>query len=48
MPWQGRWSDYERCEGMLIPRRGEVEWILPHGPEPYWRGEMTHIEYEYF
>ena len=46
-PWQGRWSDFKTCDGMLVPRRGEVEWILPSGPELYWRGEMTHVEFDY-
>jgi hypothetical protein len=39
-PWRGRWSGYERALGILVPRRGEVEWLLHRGPELYWRGEM--------
>jgi hypothetical protein len=45
-PWQGRWSDYEEQDGVLAPRSGEVEWLLQQGPQPYWRGKMTRIEYE--
>ncbi|HET9315520.1 MAG TPA: DUF6544 family protein [Vicinamibacteria bacterium] len=45
-PWLGRWWDYEEQDGLLAPRRGEVEWLLPQGPRPYWRGEITRIEYE--
>ena len=33
-------------DGMRIPLAGEVEWILPEGPQPYWRGEILDIEYD--
>ena len=46
-PWEGRWSNYQWREGMLIPLSGEVLWRLPGGEKPYWRGEITEIEYEY-
>jgi hypothetical protein len=46
-PWEGRWSDYELREGMLVPMRGEVAWMLPEGPKPYWRGQVTGIGYEF-
>jgi hypothetical protein len=46
-PWQGRWREYEEHDGMRIPVRGEVEWILPEGPQVYWRGQVTAISYEY-
>jgi hypothetical protein len=45
-PWRGRWWDYEEQDGLLAPRCGEVEWLLPQGPQPYWRGQVTRIEYE--
>lgn len=45
-PWQGRWWGYEEQDGIVAPRCGEVEWLLPQGPQPYWRGEMTKICYE--
>lgn len=45
-PWQGRWSDYEERGGMRIPLRGEVEWLLPEGPQVYWRGRLTDVAYE--
>jgi hypothetical protein len=32
---------------MRIPTAGEVEWLLPEGPEVYWRGEITNIDFEY-
>jgi hypothetical protein len=46
-PWQGRWFEYEIYDGMKIPVRGEVEWILPEGPQVYWRGRVTGISYKY-
>lgn len=45
--WQGRWSDYESCDGVLVPRRGEVEWLLPEGPQVYWRGRMDDVAFDY-
>ena len=45
-PWQGRWSEWGEQDGMGIPLRGEVEWILPEGPQPYWRGRVTSIRFD--
>ncbi len=45
-PWQGRFSDYEERGGMRIPLAGEVEWVLPDGPQVYWRGRITEALYE--
>ncbi len=45
-PWQGRWSSYEERGGMRIPLAGEVEWLLPEGPQVYWRGRITDIAYD--
>lgn len=44
-PWEGRFSDYAEREGMRIPLAGEVAWILPGGPQPYWRGRITSASY---
>jgi hypothetical protein len=46
-PWEGRWSNYEARYGILIPIEGEVSWILPEGPKPYWRGRISRISYEF-
>ncbi len=46
-PWEGRWSNYELRDGMLIPLEGEVAWILPEGPKTYWRGRITRLSYEF-
>ncbi len=45
-PWQGRWFEWEERDGMRIPVRGEVEWLLPEGPQPYWRGRVTAIRFD--
>ncbi len=45
-PWQGRFRNYQQREGMLIPLEGEVEWILPEGAQPYWRGRAVSVQYE--
>lgn len=46
-PWEGRWKTYEIRGAILIPLEGEVAWILPEGPKPYWRGRITNIKYEF-
>ena len=45
--WEGRWSSYERRDGMMVPIVGEVAWILPEGRKPYWRGSVTSIRHEF-
>ncbi|MCH9812602.1 MAG: hypothetical protein K0U47_01520 [Epsilonproteobacteria bacterium] len=46
VPWQGRFANYVEKNEMLIPSKGEVEWILPQGPMLYWRGEIVDISYD--
>lgn len=46
-PWQGRFWDYVVRDGMLVPLEGEVAWLLPDGPKPYWRGRIVEIAYEF-
>lgn len=45
-PWVGRFWDYERVEGMMVPREGEVAWVPPEGRLPYWRGRVTAFGFE--
>jgi hypothetical protein len=47
MPWQGRFRDYAVRDGMTVPLYGEVEWLTPEGPKPYFRGILTSITYEF-
>jgi hypothetical protein len=46
-PWEGRWSDYQVCDGMTVPMTGEVAWLLPDGRKPYWRGSITLLHYDF-
>ena len=46
-PWRGRWSQYSRREGMQVPLEGEVAWLLLEGQQPYWRGRITALKYEW-
>jgi hypothetical protein len=45
-PWEGRFWDYRRQSGMLIPQEGEVAWLVDGERRPYWRGTIETIEYE--
>jgi hypothetical protein len=46
-PWEVQWNNYERRDGMCIPIEGEVAWLLPEGPRPYFRGRITSLRYEF-
>lgn len=46
-PWRGRFWNYVERDGMLVPGDGEVAWLLPAGPLPYWRGRITAIGYQF-
>jgi hypothetical protein len=45
-PWEGQWFDFEWRDGLRVPTRGEVAWLLPEGRKPYWRGTVSamHVE----
>jgi len=46
-PWEGRWSDYRLHDGMQVPTRGEVVWLLPQREKAYWRGTVVSARYEF-
>ena len=46
-PWQARMWNYAERDGMRVPLEGEVAWLLPQGPLPYWRGRITRIDYAF-
>ena len=46
-PWEGRWSNYKRCGGMMVPLTGEVAWVGPERPRPYFKGTVTALDYEF-
>jgi hypothetical protein len=45
--WEGHWSNYAPRDGTLVPIDGEVAWVLPEGPRPYWRGGITSLSFEF-
>jgi hypothetical protein len=45
-PWTGYFREYRTYDGMAIPTAGEVEWNLPEGDRPYWRGRIVDVEYQ--
>lgn len=46
-PWEGRWSDHQRIDGMTVPMTGEVAWLLPEGRKTYWRGTVRSLAFEW-
>lgn len=46
VPWQGRFWQHGVRDGMRIPLRGEVSWLLDGEWRPYWRGEIVGGEYD--
>lgn len=44
-PFEGRYRDYARRNGVMIPMSAEVAWLLPEGRFPYWRGQPVEVEY---
>jgi hypothetical protein len=44
-PWRGRYDRYEQRGGHCVPTASEVEWLLPAGAFPYWRGRPVRIDY---
>lgn len=43
--WVGRFDEYERRAGRLVPTSGDVGWAGPDGIQPYWRARLTDVEY---
>jgi hypothetical protein len=46
-PWRGRWWAEVTCDGMHVPSAGEVEWLTPEGPLPYWRARVEDLRFVY-
>ena len=46
-PWVGHHRDYTRLSSMMIPTSGDVAWVPPTGPEPYWRGRLVAATFEW-
>ena len=47
LPWEGRWSNYHRRDGMTVPFTGEVAWLRPEGRKSYFIGSVTKLAYEF-
>ena len=46
-PWVVRCNDYVEADGVCIPARCEVEWLLPEGTLSYWRGRVVGVRHEF-
>jgi hypothetical protein len=46
-PWEGVWSQFAERGGMRVPLSGEVAWLTPEGRQPYWRGTITALTFEF-
>jgi hypothetical protein len=44
-PWRGHFRNYQERNGMRIPFEGDVEWQLPEGALPYWKGRIIEVQY---
>ena len=47
LPWEGRMSNYQERDGLLVPLTGEAAWLPQGGRKPYWRGTITSATYEF-
>jgi hypothetical protein len=46
-PWEGRFSDYQTRDSMLVPLAGEVAWMRPEGRKTYFKGDVAQLRYEF-
>lgn len=46
-PWRGRFWRYGQRDNMQVPLEAEVAWLLPDGAQPYWRGRIEKVAYEF-
>jgi hypothetical protein len=44
LPWTGAYSDWREVEGLRVPFRCEVSWIVDGRPEPYARWQLEQLE----
>ena len=47
-PWIISCREHVERSGIRVPQYCEVAWMGPQGPEPYWRGRISRIEYEFW
>ena len=46
-PWRVRALGQEVVGGVRMMTPAVVEWVLPEGPMPYWRGKIRDVKYTY-
>ena len=46
-PWEGKFANYHRFHGFLIPTEAEVGWHLPDGWWLFWRATLTAVAYHF-
>ena len=46
LPWQGRFSQYRRHQGMLVPFAGEASWVVDGQRRPYAQFVVQELDYE--
>ena len=44
---QARFSNYVLRDGMRVPLKGEVAWVLPDGEKAHFRAKITSLAYEF-
>ncbi len=47
MPWECRMSNYRTRDGMRIPMTGEVLYHTPQGEQPYFKGTLETLAYDF-
>ena len=45
--WQGRFWNYAIRDGMRVPLEADVAWIIAGGLQPYYRGKLTSLVFEW-
>ena len=46
-PWIVTCSEHESHNGVRVPTVCEVAWQMPSGLQPYWRGRISNVRYEF-
>ncbi|MEZ5317677.1 MAG: DUF6544 family protein [Vicinamibacterales bacterium] len=46
-PWLVRCAAHAEFSGFRVPTECEVIWQLPEGPQPYWRGRVVDVRYDF-
>lgn len=46
-PWIVTCAEHESHNGVRVPTVCEVAWQMPSGLQPYWRGRISNVRYEF-